>query len=354
MFKRGNTWYVRDPFGVKVSTGTTDKGRAEALEQEYKAERWNRQHHPELYREIDSRPKHTLGEAVKKWLEEHQHQVGAKANLTYYTYWLKCFGADCLLSQINRNNVHEFIKYRTTDEPSPKNWTANCYVSAIKKLLNTAAKVWNSESDAWYKGEVPSLRYYPLPPKRSRVLSVAEWLALDELLGEELRNMAKFSLFTLLRESNVLALTSSHIRQNCAYFGAEEMKARLAHSVPLNKTAQAIIERCGKDKIGMAPIFTYQGKQLKGLTGSAYRDWQRAVDRSGIDPCRFHDLRRTGATWLIEAGISYEDTRVLGGWKLPGVMESTYIHRSVESLRPKIEVLDNILVPPVSHQISIA
>lgn len=350
MFKRGKYWQIRDANGNRVSSGTADQEAAQALESRYQKERWARRHMPELYREVDSRPTKTIKDACFKWLKDHQHQSNFKASGTYFDFWMGKYGNDCLLGDINRNNADDIIKYRTTDEPSKQNATANNYVHALKKVLISAASEWHTKEDPWYVGETPSFKYYPILGHRERVLSVAEWMALSGSLEQDLADMAEFSLATLCRETNVFGLTPVHTREKAIFFPAAEMKKRKPHSIPLNLTAQAVLERRLKEHpvIGNGRIFNFRGKAIDHLQGWTYQAWLRGVKKAGIDHVTFHDLRRTGASWLARAGVDGDIIDRLGAWKPKGVRASVYSHFDVDSLRPHMHIIDTVLAGAVN------
>jgi len=71
------------------------------------------------------------------------------------------------------------------------------------------------------------------------------------------------------------------------------------------------------------------------------RSFQAAVKKSGIAPCRFHDLRHTFATRLVQAGEDIYSVQKLGRWKNIS-MVIRYAHHYPESLRSGVETLDKV------------
>lgn len=43
--------------------------------------------------------------------------------------------------------------------------------------------------------------------------------------------------------------------------------------------------------------------------------WRAALIRAGIDDFRFHDLRHTWASWLIQAEVPLSALQEMGGWE---------------------------------------
>jgi integrase len=105
--------------------------------------------------------------------------------------------------------------------------------------------------------------------------------------------MARFTLATGLRESNVLNLEWQQIdmRRRVAWIHPDQAKAETAIGVPLNDEAISVLrEQLGKHD---AYVFTYNGKPV-GKAGTAA--WRKALKRAGIKNFRWHDLRHTWAS----------------------------------------------------------
>ena len=59
-------------------------------------------------------------------------------------------------------------------------------------------------------------------------------------------------------------------------------------------------------------VFIYQGRRIRWANT---RGWRRALKRAGIDNFRWHDLRHTWASWLVQHGIELYQIQEMGGWK---------------------------------------
>jgi hypothetical protein len=69
-------------------------------------------------------------------------------------------------------------------------------------------------------------------------------------------------------------------------------------------------------------------------------EWQKAND-SDLKRYRFHDLRHTFATRLVQAGADIYTVQKLRRWKTIS-MVMRYAHHHPESLRAGIEILDRV------------
>ena len=73
-----------------------------------------------------------------------------------------------------------------------------------------------------------------------------------------------------------------------------------------------------------------------------------AMRRAGIEDFRFHDLRHTFATRLVQNGVDLYTLQKLGRWKTV-TMVQRYAHHNPESLRSGIEVMDSIRKPIITN-----
>ena len=72
------------------------------------------------------------------------------------------------------------------------------------------------------------------------------------------------------------------------------------------------------------------------------RGFKRALLRSGIDHCRFHDLRHTFASQLVMAGIDITTVKELMGHKSLK-MTMRYSHLAPEHKQKAVDKLDTVL-----------
>jgi integrase len=71
------------------------------------------------------------------------------------------------------------------------------------------------------------------------------------------------------------------------------------------------------------------------------KSFHAAIRKSGIAKLRFHDLRHTFASRLVQGGADLFSVQKLGRWKNIS-MVMRYAHHQPESLRSAIEVMDKV------------
>lgn len=70
--------------------------------------------------------------------------------------------------------------------------------------------------------------------------------------------------------------------------------------------------------------------------------WRLALARAGIEDFRFHDLRHTWASWLVQAGVPLFVLQEMGGWESLEMVKR-YAHLSPTHLAEYACRLDDIL-----------
>lgn len=81
------------------------------------------------------------------------------------------------------------------------------------------------------------------------------------------------------------------------------------------------------------------------------RAWNTACRRAGIEDFRFHDLRHTWASWLIQSGVPLSVLQEMGGWESIEMVRR-YAHLAHYHLTEHARQIGSIFggcVPNMSH-----
>ena len=192
----------------------------------------------------------------------------------------------------------------------------------IRDILRAACYDWN-----WID-KVPAVKLVKEAQRCIRWLTADEETRLLDELPEHLAEMVRFSLATGLRMSNVTGLEWSQVdlAHRRAWIHPDQAKARQAIPVPLNAEAVLVLRRQVVKHARWC--FTYHGERVRRTNGKAWRD---ALNRAGIADFRWHDLRHTWATRLMQAGVPLHALMELGGWQ-DIAMVRKYAHLAPETL----------------------
>lgn len=229
--------------------------------------------------------------------------------------------SDLDLNQINDSVIQKIVAGRI--KKGDANKTINNKLKKLKAVLNMAKKDWKIDVDP------PRIKELPTQKSRVRWITQSEAARLIRELPSHLKPIVIFSLETGLRLRNVTDLKWEQVdlQANVIYFeGDDILKTDKAFTVPLSKEAR----RCVSEQIGKNSkwVFTYAGKQNKSPNGVA---WKKALERSGIENFRWHDMRHTWATWHVQQGTPLHILQELGGWSNMDMVKR-YAHFSVSHL----------------------
>lgn len=331
--KRGKPvgpWYFRHPVtGLKVSSNTTDKKRAEQLERDL---------HNQAHDRANGRYVQKWEEAATRWMELNQHLSNYRSQKEYHAFWLPHL-TGMVLSAIDAQYVHSVIlKERTgryavsLKERTSANSTANLYVGFVSKIIRFGSVT------------PPKLYVYPASKKSKPWLRPEDWPRLHEAMGKELRWVITYGLASGLRIQNLIDFewTWLHAADTRTFLPMEVTKTDEPYGIPNNATAQAVFADIRRQPVRHAThVFTFMGQPWEYRT--LLKALKRACTRAGVPELTPHGLRHTFRSWLAQEGVSDSVARRLGCWQLGGGADKAYLHFDVERLRRFSEVLDPLL-----------
>lgn len=301
---------------IRRTTGTNCKNQALELHDKLKHEYWRVERMQEV-------PNKTWDEAAKRWLLEMQHKKDLRKDASKLKILSSFRGL--YLKDMNRNFIMETINNLQCGSA-----TKNRYIALVRAILRKAEREWD------WLDKAPFLKQFKEPKKRVRWLTKDEAERLIEALPETIAEMVRFSLATGLRKSNVLFLEWSQIDlvHKVAWIHADQAKAEKPIGVALNRLAMDVLERQWKKH--PQRVFTNKGVPVKVVSSTT---WSRALIKAGIKDFRWHDLRHTWASWLVQAGVPIRDLQEMGGWETVAMVQK-YAHLAPFHLHKHAELLD--------------
>lgn len=268
-------------------------------------------------------------EAAVKWLEETSHKRDHIRDQSKVR-WIAPYWKNKWLDEIDRETVACLADLKAkTAKPA----TVNRLLALIRAILRRAANQWD-----WID-KAPHIRFFREPSRRIRWLRPDQAKRLFEALPEHQRYTMIFALSTGLRAGNVLGLTWEQIdfKRRVCWFYADQTKNGEDLSVSLNDNAMAVLY--ARRFMHPVYVFTYRGKPIKRLTTKA---WYKALDKAGIKDFRWHDLRHTWASWLVQQGVPLYALKEMGGWKTASMVRR-YAHLSPAHNLKYAQVLDGTI-----------
>ena len=326
LIKRSSTWWVSftTPRGERIrrSAQTENKSQAQEFHDKLKAEYWSVQ-------VVGNKPKYTWDEAGVKWLSEMSHKKTHLEDVRKLA-WLQQYLRGRVLSEISRDDISAIGEVKR-DESSGS--TANRYLALIRAILRRACFEWE-----WII-RTPKVRMYQEAKRRVR------WITPEQakvLLGElplHQKEITLFALSTGLRQANVVQLTWPQVDlvRGTVWIPSDKAKAGEDIHVSLSEFSTQVLHRqLGKHK---DRVFTYAGKPVQQANT---KSWRNALNRAGIENFRWHDLRHTWASWLVQNGTPLYVLQEMGGWK-SSEMVRRYAHLAPAQLAQHAAVVGNLL-----------
>ncbi len=211
--------------------------------------------------------------------------------------------------------------------------TKNRYLALIRAILNKAANEW-----MWLH-KAPKLPLFKENKRRIRWITKEEADRLIAALPEYMANMVIFSLATGLRQRNVLEFKWEQIdlSRKVAWIYADEAKAGRAIGVALNQTAMDVLQK----QKGKHSKFVFTNSRNHPVKSISSRIWRNALTDASIQDFRWHDLRHTWASWLVQRGVPLAALQEMGGWESISMVQR-YAHLSPEHLHCHAALLDDL------------
>jgi integrase len=333
LYKRGNTWWIdfTTPGGqrLRCTAGTGSRTQAQELHDKLKAEAWR-------IERLGEKPKRTWDEAAYQWLMETQHKATHREDKNKLK-WLQQFLRGRALESIDRELIVRIGEQKAQQSSQA---TANRYLALIRAILRRAVNEWE-----WID-KAPKVKLYREAKRRVRWITPEQARRLLEELPEHQRDIVLFALTTGLRQSNVVNLAWSQVdlARNVAWIYADQAKGGRDIHVSLNSVAVAVLKR----QLGKHPerVFTYRGKPVAWANTLA---WRKALTRAGIENFRWHDLRHTWASWLVQHGTSLYVLQEMGAWQSVEMVRR-YAHLALAHLVQHAEVVAELLGDTMATQ----
>ncbi|WP_269766465.1 tyrosine-type recombinase/integrase [Burkholderia ubonensis] len=316
---------------IQGSTGTSNKEQAQEFHDRLKVDLWNQAR-------LGTKPRYTWNEAVVRYVALREGLPSLETSKIHLR-WLDRHLSGVALADIDRDRIdaialekrREPLVVRTKHGLVTTDRTVSA--STVRRVIGVLKAVLNAAVEWEWLNRAPVTKRTKVVSKRIRFLTPAEADRLLAELPDHLADMARFSLETGLRRSNVTGLQWSQVDivRRVAWIHPDQAKAKKAITVPLSDTAIAVLRRqLAKQRAPgfVDSVFVYQGKPVYQTTTAA---WRKALERARIRDFRWHDLRHTWASWHVQRGTPLQVLKELGGWETMEMVQR-YAHLSADHL----------------------
>lgn len=334
-FKRKDSRYYwiryTDKHGIRRSQSarTTVYKDALALEQQKRAAA----HHDRLD------PRHrqqTFDNLMDAWLTE----TGDRPRDIHATKALYHHFAGLHLDDITPQHVNDYKRQRR--QQGRQDATIRKELSVLQTAIRYAAREWG-----WHNANPLHGRLPQKSSGRIRWLTREEADALVQACDKRapwLPDMIVLALNTGMRRGEILQLEWSRVDlgQRLIHLAPQHQKSRRHGTIPLNTTATQLL----RNRFHHGDhVFENAG----GPIGSIKRSFATACRNANLVDVRFHDLRHTFASWLIQAGVPL--AQVSEAMRHSDIrMTMAYAHLAPDAARAAVDVLDTVAETVTTEQ----
>jgi len=233
------------------------------------------------------------------------------------------------IRKVTQHNIEKFIGERLKSEVEK---------STINRELSCLSMIFNKAIDWGYLNENPAARVKRFSEQdnmRKRILSDDEEVRLLKHSAEHLISIITMALDTGMRLGEILNLTWSKVDMITRNVHVENTKSQRNRIVKINQNLHEVLTTL-KDRNGQGPYLFPNPNTGKPYT-TIKTAFKGACRRANISGLRFHDLRHTHCTRVIQ-NSDIETVRDLMGHQ-SYITTQRYLHTNEERKRLAVESL---------------
>jgi integrase len=332
LYKRGGVWWMRFSHKGKQerrSMETTNKRMAEKIQAKVLTQiaegKWL---------DVSKGRDTTFAELLGKYLSEHSSKKavsGERRDVTSSKHLLPFFG-DMMLDDITPKLISDYksLRYSTGAMPA----TINREMSLMKHSFSLAVREWELCTD----NPVKRVSMERENNARDRWLESEEEEQLLDASPHWLQELIAFALNTGMRMEEILSLSWQQVsiqRRTATILRSKNGEKR---TIPLNHAVLTLLQKKSKVRYLSCSFVFPTPRGTKYDQGNVRRAFIATRKKAGIADLRFHDLRHTFATRLVQKGADLYKVQKLLGHKTP-IMTQRYAHHFPESLRDAVDLL---------------
>lgn len=309
-------------FRFRASTKATAREEAELIEAKVR-------HDVLLEIWTGRRPRMTINAATSRYWLDHASSLRSAPTIDYQiTNLLACLGKETHVDEIADSAVAVMmasLRGRMADS------SANRHLTLLRAVLRMARDRWRAAVT------MPNFKAHYLrePEPRDRYLSRNDAERLIEAAAAHLKAPIRFSLLTGVRLANCMGLDWSQVDMNgriLTFRVKSPNPGGKPHTIPMSGPLLVLLANQGPKEHG--PVFTFKGRPLANWN----RAWKTAKRNAGIEDFRWHDLRHTAASWMVNDGVPLDVVQdILGHEDISTTRR--YAHRDVSHMRDAMEKL---------------
>jgi integrase len=323
LWKRGGVyWSYLTVDGIRYSrsTGTGNRKQAAQIEQRFRDE-LNRKR----YQLVEPQPEMTFGALAARFLAEGAPRPWHIDRLKLLLpYW-----AEVPIGRIHRSMTVDYRRRRHA-EKAVTDTTVNRDLEVLRHIL-----FWATDEGLLPANPLSRLHLVQQRRKPRAILSLEDESRLLAAAAPHLRQIVIAALDTGMRRGELLHQRWEHVDFNRKVLSVTQSKTAggEGREIPLAERLFSLLQSLRQDE-GL--LFTFKGQPIHAIKTA----WKATVRRAGIRYLRFHDLRHTFNTRLMEAGVMQEIRKALMGHSSGEDVNAIYTHVELPAKREAIRKLE--------------
>jgi len=326
LFKRGNVWwsyiYV-DGIRQQFSTGTSNRRQAESIESKLKEEV-----NSQRFQVVQADPNMTFGELAARFMASGI----ARRHHLYHLKFLLPYFSDATVVRLTKSMAEEFRRRRQAQSPGHpcKDATVNRDLSVLRHIL-----YWAVDEQLLAANPLARMKMARERQTRRQVLNVAEEQSLLAAAPDHLRAMIIAALDTGMRRGEITSQRWEDVdfSRKLLFVTRSKTPEGESREIPLTERLFDLLANIRQSE---GIIIGFRGEPVRIIK----RSWKTALKNAGVRHMRFHDLRHTFNTRLMEAGVMQEVRMALMGHSPGNKVHSTYTHVELPIKREAIRKLE--------------
>jgi integrase len=334
LWKRGNVYWTYVYVNGKRhcrSTGTGNRRKAEIRDLEFKQELEKKRLRP-----AGLNPEMLFSELVTRFVtagNASAYHLDRLKNLLGYFGQTKLF-------EITKGKANEYRLARQSEKRKIKDATINRDLSVLRHLL-----YWAVDSGILEANPLSRLRMTRERRTKKSVVGISEELALLVAATPRVREMIITALDTGMRRGEILNQRWEDIdlERKLLFVTKSKTPEGECREIPLTSRLFSMLQD-KKHTDGI--IFSFQDDVVFSIKTT----WRTTLKKAGIRHVRFHDLRHTFNTRLMEAGVMQEVRKTLMGHSGGDEINSIYTHVELPTKRQAIAKLEEWVNQRIQEQ----
>ncbi len=324
LYKRGGVYWsylYREGVREQFSTGTGNRKEAQKIEDKRKQEL-----NDARFQIVDYDPDITVGAIAAKFLASgsaHRHH-------NYHLRFLLGFFSDTPALRVTKAMAEEFRRKRKEFNPKIKDASVNRDLSVLRHLF-----FWALDEQLLAQNPQARLKMPPERRIRRQILSVAEETSLLGVVKGHLLAMIVIALDTGMRRGEITSQCWEDIDFSQKIISVTHSKTPGGElrEIPLTVRLHALLMEHRRPN---GPVIEFEGQPVRIVKTA----WRTALKNAKIRHVRFHDLRHTFATRLMESGVLQEVRMALMGHSPGAKIHAVYSHIELPIKRDAIRKLE--------------